>query len=452
MWDRWVRAAAVAALALLLGACAGPKYTVDDGRKVNEEFLAQLRSFGEGERIVRPAIARAAALKDKDCDKQWELPFTVATSQSFDEDDRVAWVRALGVDERLTVVSAIAQASVKPGQRIESVDGTRKDGDAAALLSIMADKRDRGRPFAVGLIGGGQVMVQPFEVCRGYMRLAPPSTPLLQDYHWLMSYHPLELVAARPTDDEALWMVLWTQGLSEEGGARMKAWHYTTTIASTLFSVASIASGVGGAVQAAKAAAQAATQVAQSAAARVATDLLKQRLIDQARNFAMERVRSNLTDSADKIVRAQVVDSMQRAAANRGALGGVARIGATVFDRADAWAFDRLGRLGANPLAAFSLHQKLAENGLAANAFVFDSERLTALNKVANARGLEEQVVALLKGIRPEELEAELGSMPLASAQAAFTYDDPTDTSNNPFARGLIDAMLEMPAERKGKQ
>ena len=452
MWDRVIRAGSAVGLALLLGACAGPKYTVDDGRKVNEELLGQLRSFGDGERLLRPAIARSAALKDKDCDKQWELPFSVASSESWEETDRVAWVRALGVDERLTVVATTADTPVRIGQRIESVDGTRKERDAAALLALLADKRDRGRPFTLGLFGGQQVTVQPFEVCRGYTRLSPPGTPALQDYHWLMSYHPLELVDARPTDDEALWMVLWTQGLSEEGGARMKAYHYTTSIASTLFSIASIASGVGGAVQAAKAAAQVATQVAQSAATKMATDMIKQKLVDQARAYALDRLRGNLTDTADKIVRQQVVDSMQRAAVNRGALGGVARIGATVFDRADGWALERMAKLGASPLAGFSLHQKLAENGLAGNAFVFDNERMTALNKLASAKGLEDQVVAVLKGIRPEELDFELGGMPLASTQTLFSYDDPADTSSNPFARGLIDAMLDMPADSKGKK
>ena len=223
-------------------------------------------------------------------------------------------------------------------------------------------------------------------------------------------------------------------------------------IASTLFSIASLASGVGGAVQAAKAAAQAAAQVAQSAAAQLATDLIKQKLIDQARSYALDRLRSNLSDSADKLVRQQVVDSMQRAAVNRGSLGGVARIGATVFDRADTWALARMGQLGASPLAGFSLHQKLAENGLASNALVLDSERMASLSKGANAKGLEDQVVALLKGIRPEELEAELGGMPIEGAQAGFSYVDPAETSNNPFARGLIDAMLEMPAEAKGKK
>ena len=50
------------------------KYTVDDGRKVNETLLANLRLMGHGERALRPAIVRSAALKDPGCSRQWELP------------------------------------------------------------------------------------------------------------------------------------------------------------------------------------------------------------------------------------------------------------------------------------------------------------------------------------------------------------------------------------------
>ena len=59
-----------------------------------------------------------------------------------------------------------------------------------------------------------------------------------------MSYHPLELAKADLTADEALWTVLWTQGLSEEGGARMKVYDYGTSILSTLYTVATLASGL----------------------------------------------------------------------------------------------------------------------------------------------------------------------------------------------------------------
>ena len=447
-WRRWLALAMLAAVAAVLGGCASHKYTVDDGRKVNELLLGQIRAYGEGERLVRPAIARTAALKDRTCDKQWELPFSVASSESWSENDRVAWVRALGVDERLTVVAATADSPLQVGDRIDAVAGTRKERDAEALLELLAERRDAGKPFEISTVAGRKVSVAPFEVCRGYTRFAPPSTPKLQDYHWLLSLHPLELTQAKPTDDEALWMVLWTQGLSEEGGARMKTFHYGVKIAGTLYNLVTLATGLKGAALAA----DAAIKAAQSAAAQLASDLIKQQLIEQAKAYALERMRGVAIDTADRIARAQMVNAMQQAATNRGSLSGVARVGATVFDRADSWAFERMVKLQANPLAGFSLHQKLAELGLAENAFVFDGERLTSISQVANKRGLEEQVVAMLKGLKPEDLDAELGGMPLASAQAGFSYDEPMDTSNNPFARGLIDAMLDMPAESKGKK
>ena len=92
---RWLVALALAAASGLFGGCASQKYTVDDGRKVDEALLNQIRAYGDAERLVRPAIVRSAALRDRECDKQWELPFSVASSESWAEADRVAWVRAL---------------------------------------------------------------------------------------------------------------------------------------------------------------------------------------------------------------------------------------------------------------------------------------------------------------------------------------------------------------------
>ena len=138
---------------------------------------------------------------------------------------------------------------------------------------------------------------------------------------------------------------------------------------------------------------------------------------------------------------------MQQAAANRGALSGVARIAATVFEKADAWAYARMQQLGAQPLAGFSLHQKLLESGLTANSLVFDSSRMADLSKLAQAQGKEDEVTAILQGIRPDELVVELKDMPLASDAGKFSYDaldDPT-LSKLPFAMGLIDGMIDMP-------
>jgi hypothetical protein len=70
---------------------------------------------------------------------------------------------------------------------------------------------------------------------------------------------------------------------------------------------------------------------------------------------------------------------------------------------------------------------------------------MASLQALANQAGRGEEVVAILKGIRPETLTFDLTEMPLASAQQAFSYEDLEPRSTNPYARGLIEAMLEMP-------
>lgn len=435
---RWLPLVAAAAAALLAG-CAGPKYTVDDGRPVNPQLLDNLRVYGQGEQMLRPAIRRTAALNDPDCDRQWELPFTLASSKGWEENDRVAWVRALGVDERLTVIATCADSPLKKGARVTDIDGYTSS-DPADLLEQLARLRDRGAPFELNTKTGQPVKVQPFEVCRGYARLAPPNTPELQEYHWLMSYHPLEVARADLTEDEALWTVLWTQGVSEEGGARMKTFHYGTTILSSLYTVATLASGLKGAAMAA----EAAVSAAQKAAASAATEILKQQLIEQAKSFAANRVREELTKSVQSLTQAQVVASMQQLAANRGLLGGVSRVAATVFDQADGWAYARMKQLQADPLAGFRLHQKLLERGLLRNAVAFDPERMENLQALTKTDGRQDEVVAILKGIRPDQLDFDVGDMPLASAPAAFSYDELPARGGDPYAMGLVEAMLGM--------
>ncbi len=430
-------------ITLLLAGCAsGPKFTVDDGRPVNEQLLAGMRAYGAGERLIRPAIARSAALKDKDCDKQWELPFAVATSAGWSDNDRVAWARALQVDERLTVIAVTQDSPLPAGTRLVNIAG-RASEDGEQLLEWLAEVRDAGQPFNVGTAAGKTVPIKPFEVCRGYTRFAPPNTPQMQDYHWLLSLHPLEVIQAEPTPDEALWAVLWTQGLSEEGGARMKTYHYAVKIAGTLYNLATLASGV----KAAALAADAALSAAKSAAANVASELLKNQLIEQGRALAAQKLREGLMDAAQNLTRQQVVNVMQAAAANRGSLSGISRIAATAFERADAWAFARMAALGAPPLAGFTLHQKLVERSLAQNSLLFDADRLTALNKLAAGRGFEGEVTAILGGFRADTLAAQIGAMPLASTQTAFSFDSPDDPGAGRFSRGLVDAMLDMPAE-----
>lgn len=430
----------------LLAACAAPKYTVDDGRKVDEVLLGNIRDYGAGERALRPAIVRASALKDKDCDTQWELPFSVESSDKMKMDDRVAWVRALGVDERLTVVAAAPGSPLKIGDKIQDIAGYAKE-DSEEMMLKLADRRDGGSPFSIKLFGGNTVRVTPFKVCRGYTRLAPPATPLAQDYHWLLNVHPLQLARGDLTEDEALWTVLWGEGVSEEGGTRMKTYAYGTKIAGTLYNLFTIASGIQGAA----AAANAAVQAAQAAAGSVASEVLKRQLLDQATAMATNRLREEATDVVRKLSQAQVANAMQQAAANRGALSGVAWVASTAFEKADAWAWQRMEKLKADPLAAFTLHQKLIERSLTGNSMALDSDRLNALNKIAESRGLGEDVVAILGGMHPEDLQVAMADMPVASAPKAFSYesmDDPSQTQA-PFAKGLVDGMLNMPAASK---
>ena len=125
----------------------------------------------------------------------------------------------------------------------------------------------------------------------------------------------------------------------------------------------------------------------------------------------------------------QVVASMQQVAANKGMLGGVSRVAATVFDRADTWAYQRMKKLGADPLTGFALHQKMLERQLLANAMPFDPERMANLQALAQKDGQAEEVVAVLKGIRPEtlathgavseDIAAEMAAGALARSQAA---------------------------------
>lgn len=428
-------------LSLGLAGCAAPRYTVDDGRAVDPVLLQRLQSHGLGERQLRPAIARSADLKDPDCDRQWELPFSVASSQGWSESERVAWVRALGVDERPTVMALAHGAPLKLGDRLVDVEGDGS-GDARELLTRMGRLRDRGRPFQVGLADGRRVLVTPFEVCRGYTRLAPPNTPELQEYHWLLTTHPLELIEADLTPDEALWVVLWTQGVSEQGGARMKTYHYGTTLLSGLYTVATLATGLKGAAVAA----EAAMKTAQQAAAAAATEVLKQQLLDQAKRFAADQMRGQVAKTARTLTQAQVAASMQQAAANKGMLWGISRVAATVFDKADLWAYERMNQLGADPLAGFGLHQKLIERGLLMNALVLDPERMESLQARVKADGREEAMVTKLRGLRPDTLVWDDGDMPLASASSGFSYEDDENLRRaGPQGLGWVEALIGAP-------
>lgn len=450
---------AVALASLLLGACGTVRYTVDDGRKVNETLLANLRALGHGERALRPAIARSAALGDPDCSRQWELPISVATSYEWEEDDRVAWVRALQVDERLTVVAATPDSGFAPGDKIVEIDGYKRR-DSNKMLAELASLRDDGKAFPVRTAAGKTLTLKPFQVCRGYTRLAPPVTPGYQDFHWLMSVHPLDIFRPQITPDEALWMVLWTQGLSEEGGARMKTYHYGKEIVTTLFEIASLATGLNAAAEAAKvavnqaaqAAAAAATKAAGEAAAKAALEEAARKLAEQAAQDYVRKVGEEVAKSVGRQAGNVLRDTfMARVGMSVSSLSWVAT---TAFDDADRWAWDRIGKLGGDPLAGATLHQKLLDQGLIANAFVLDEERLVRYSTLARQTQREDMLAALLKGASLEAFALRLTDLPSASDEGAglamISESDQASAAVPPPSAaggGLIDAMLRMPLE-----
>jgi hypothetical protein len=336
---------AVSAL-VLLGGCAS-RPTVDDGRPLNNQLVADIRDFGTAATEVRPAIVRSAATADSGCDNQYELPFYTASSYGVDDADaKVAWMRVLGVNENLTVIAADPSSGLRAGDVVVEVDGY-KSGNKIIMAEKLIDARDDGDPFVLTLGSGQKVTVTPIRLCRGHVLIAPPLDPALQRYHWTESVHPLELFHQRLTADEAQWIVLWTQGLSELGGARMKTYAFTVGALKWL-----TVAGLGFATSSAAASSRAAaTSAGTSATGQVAAT----QLAGQAASLAAQ------------------------SAANKASLSGVSHVAAGVFDRADKWAFDHMRELGMNPRAGLSLHVKLSKQGAAANAFLLDSERLNAM-------------------------------------------------------------------------
>jgi hypothetical protein len=412
---RFCAATAVTVVTLLLSACSTPKYTVDDGRQIDPVLLGNLNAYKTGQAMLRSAASRASALRDPECDKQWQYPIVFASSLGLEENDRVAWVRVAGVDERLTVLAS-ATAKLAPGDKIVRINNSSAIDPKVALESL-GRMQEQGASFTAHTHNGKTAEVVPFEVCRGNADMALPAAPLVQDYHWLKSIHPLELFQEGLTEEEALWVTLWSQGLSEEAGARMKTYHYGTSIAKGLFNVATTVSGARGAVMAA----QAALKTAQSAATTFAVEQVKKQIINEASDRVMSNVRESVIDNARKmLIKQQVADQMSRAAANRGSLSGVSWVAASAFDKADLWALERMRKLDASPLAAFTLHQKLIAAGHSSNAFLFDVERLENLMKRVDEIGMREEVVAVLNGLGGDlEMTMPL-AMPLTS-DAAFS-------------------------------
>lgn len=435
-------------LASALAACGTAKYTVDDGRAVDETLLNNIRLLGHGERLLRPAIQRAAALKDPDCSKQWDLPFSVASSYDLEPDARVAWVRALQVDERISVISALPESGLAVGDKLIALDGYQKN-DSKKMIERLADLRDAGDPFPVVTARGKQVMVKPFQVCRGYVRLASPTQANLQEYHWLTSIHPLEIFNPQLSPDEALWIVLWTQGLSEEGGARMKTFHYSKSFVLTLLDIASLATGLNAAATAAKAAAAQAMTSASSAAAKAASEEVSRQILEAAaRNVAETAAKEyakQLGEEIGKVTGKQVGSALTLSLADRAgfSLSMLSRVAATTFDYADAWAFQRMLKLGANPIAGATLHRKLVERGNVMNAFALDEERLGTLAIEARKTRHEEMLLAAIRGASLEDYSLQLVDMPESTlAGTAMETASIQPGEDKPLNTGLSDTLL----------
>lgn len=426
--------------------CSTPKYTIDDGRPVNEALLGQIRLLGQGEKLLRPAIVRSSALKDPDCSKQWELPFSVASSHEWEEDDRIAWVRALQVDERLTVISTTRNVDLDFGEKIVDIDGYTKN-DAGKMLQRLGDLRDSGDPFQVKTASGKTVTVTPLQVCRGYTRLAPPSKPDFQDYHWLLSVHPLNLFNALVTPDEALWMVLWSQGVSEEGGGRMKTFHYSKEFLLTMLDIASVAVGVNAAAQAAKVAANQAISAAGNAATKAATEAAARQIIEQAgkeaAQAAAKEYAQRIGEEVVKTVGKQITVVLRDTFIARMGLSvsSLSMVSSTAFDEADAWAFDRMRQLGADPWAGATLHRKLLDRNLERNAFALDEERLGSLALHARKTQSEDILLAALRGASLDNYTLQLTDLPqsarednelppTATLQLSATSDTPSPADN----------------------
>lgn len=346
----------IALVCLAVSSGCATRLTVDDGRALDTQLLLDMRAYGAAARALRPAIVRSAELGDAGCSKQYELPFEAMTSYGIDDDNtRVAWLRTLGVNENLTVIAADPSAGLRVGDIVAGIDGHARR-NKQKMAEELIEARDRGEPFALKLASGKKVRVSPVEVCRGHVRVAAPPAPATQRYHWQESVHPLEVFRQALTAEEAQWIVLWTQGLSEEGGARMKTYAF---MAGSVKWIAVLALGAG--TSHAASAARGATAAGASSAGPVAAVQLA----------------------------GQAASLMAQSAANRASLSGISRVAAGVFDRADKWAVEHMRNLVMDPGAGLRLHEKLVAQGAAANAFLFDPQRLAQMRALVSEPGPE---------------------------------------------------------------
>jgi hypothetical protein len=387
---RLSKSALQVALTLALAGCGSAKLLVDDGRKLDDKVLGEVRSYGAAATSLRPAVARAGALADPQCDTQYELPFEVSSSSFFkDEDLKMAMIRELGVNELLTVLAADPSTGLAAGETISEVRGY-KSAHTLKLVTELYEARDQGKPFKIRLSSGREVAIAPFKVCRGRVFVAAPGKGAQQTYHWTGSVHPLEVFRQPLTPDEATWMVLWTQGLSEEGGARMKTFSFAVGGVTAVVYLGLAVATVGASVAAGSGAAAAGASIG-----------------------------TVMGQMAGTVAIGTVLKGVTLAAANKTNLSGRNRVAAGVFDKADAWTFENMKKLGMDPRAGLSLNDKLAQQGAGNNAFVLDEERL------ANMQVLLAQL--------PKAPESGPGQAPATAAEAdsiveTFAIDAPSDS------------------------
>jgi len=337
----------------MLAGCA-TTYTVDDGRKLDEALTTQVRNFVDGEQAIRPAIVASASLHDPDCSKMYALPFEATTSYiEKDANTRVALVRVAGIDEHLRVVATSPGFPVQPGAIIAELDGYKSD-NAMKMIKELNSLREDGKPFDLKTAAGQSLTVTPFQICRGIASFFNPGKHGNdQYYHWDIVALPDEVGAVHLTPAEAEWIVLWTQGLSEEGVVRMKTYTYTVEalkmVASSVLSAATM--GAGGAAGNAAAAAG-----------------------------------SSLSTAFAHIVAAEapgiIAQATAKAAANSASLHGVSWVASTTFDRADKWAFERMSKLGMDPRTGLELQLRLVQAGAVHNGLLFDEHRLEQINRL----------------------------------------------------------------------
>ncbi|HET7775861.1 MAG TPA: hypothetical protein VFK74_05790, partial [Azospira sp.] len=95
------------------------------------------------------------------------------------------------------------------------------------------------------------------------------------------------------------------------------------------------------------------------------------------------------------------VDSIKTAALFKSSLSGISWVAGAGFPMADKWAFERMAKLGADPLAGITLHYKLASRGISLNSFVFDEERVGLITQITEAQGLGNEAKLALGGNDP---------------------------------------------------